>query len=147
MSDVGYVIATHKHDDHVGSLNDVVAAAPDADVFAGSGDVPVISSNRPVASVTDGDLINGVSIIDTPGHTSGHISVLDPSVGLFTGDAVNGANGGVIGPNPKYTPDMDTANASVKKLATFSYEQAFFGHGEPVLSNASQQVQTLAATL
>lgn len=147
MSDVGYVIATHKHNDHVGSLNDVLAAAPDADVFAGSSDIPLISSNRPITSVTDGDLVNGVSIIDTPGHTSGHISVLDPTVGLFTGDALNGANGGVTGPNPQYTPDMDTANSSVKKLATFSYSQAFFGHGEPVLTGASQQVQALAATL
>jgi glyoxylase-like metal-dependent hydrolase (beta-lactamase superfamily II) len=147
MSDIGYVIATHRHGDHVGSLNDVLAAAPEADVFAGAGDIPVISSNRPITPLADGAVVNGASIIETPGHTDGHISVLDPDVGLFAGDALNGANGGVIGPNPQYTPDMNTANESVKKLAAFSYGQAFFGHGEPVLSTASQQVQALAATL
>ncbi|MGI9585770.1 MAG: MBL fold metallo-hydrolase [Acidimicrobiia bacterium] len=147
FSDVGYVIATHKHNDHVGSLNDVLAAAPEADVFGGAGDIPVISSNRPITPLADGAQLNGVSIIETPGHTDGHISVLDPDVGLFAGDALNGADGGVVGPNPRYTPDMELANESVKKLATYTYGQAFFGHGEPVLSNASQQVGALAATL
>ncbi|MCL1594033.1 MAG: MBL fold metallo-hydrolase [Actinomycetia bacterium] len=146
-ADVGYVVATHKHGDHVGSLGAVLALATDADVFAGVSDIPDISSRRSITPLAEGDLVNGIQTIATPGHTPGHISLLDPDIGLFTGDALNGASGGVTGPNPGFTPDLDTAHLSVKKLATFTYEQAFFGHGEPVLVGASDAVSVLAGSL
>ena len=146
-SDVGYVIATHKHGDHVGSWKDVADAAADAEIFAGELDVKQIATKRPITALLDGDMVNGVLTIGTPGHTQGHISMLDPDLGLFTGDALNGAGGGVIGPNPQFTPDMDTALDSVRRLGTFEYKSAFFGHGEPVLTGASQAVQVLANSL
>jgi glyoxylase-like metal-dependent hydrolase (beta-lactamase superfamily II) len=146
-SDVGYVIATHKHGDHIGSWKDVADAAADADIFAGELDVSQIATRRPIAPLFDGDVVNGVLTIATPGHTQGHISMLDPDLGLFTGDALNGSGGTVIGPTPQFTPDMDAAIASVRRLASFEYESAFFGHGEPVLSGASAAVQDLAASL
>ncbi len=146
-SDVGYVIATHSHGDHVGSLNAVIAQAKDADVFAGDLDVSEIASDRPITPLFDGDVVNGVQTLTTPGHTPGHISLLDPDVGLFSGDALNGAGGGVVGPNPRFTPDMGTAFESVKKLATYTYEQVFFGHGEPVLMGGSDAVKALANSL
>ncbi len=145
--DVGYVIATHEHGDHVGSLNEVIAQAGEADVFAGDLDVAEIASDRSITALFDRDMGNGVAVVTTPGHTRGHISLLDPDIGLFSGDAINGANGGVIGPNPRYTSDMDTALASVKKLATFSYEPVFFGRGEAVLVGGSAAVGTLADSL
>jgi glyoxylase-like metal-dependent hydrolase (beta-lactamase superfamily II) len=74
--------------------------------------------------------------------------VLDPVGGiLVAGDALNGSGGGVVGANPRFTPDMATADASVRKLADFMYSTAVFGHGEPVTANASQLVADLAATL
>lgn len=146
-SEVGYVIATHDHGDHVGSWNAVIDAAGDAEIFAGGLDVPDITSGRPITTLSDGDVVNGILTIATPGHTAGHISMLDPDVGLFTGDALNGSGGGVIGPNPQFTPDLDTALDSVRTLATFEYESAFFGHGEPLLTGASVAVQALAASL
>jgi glyoxylase-like metal-dependent hydrolase (beta-lactamase superfamily II) len=145
--DVGYVIATHRHGDHVGSWQAVIASAADADIYAGGLDIPEIASGRPITPLTDGDMVNGVLTIATPGHTQGHISMLDPDLGLFSGDALNGAEGTVIGPNPQFTLDMDTAFASVRRLAGFTYEAAFFGHGEPVLSGASTAVEELAASL
>jgi glyoxylase-like metal-dependent hydrolase (beta-lactamase superfamily II) len=90
----------------------------------------------------------GLRIIDTPGHTPGHICVLDPVGGLLVaGDALIGSRGGVAGPNPQFTSDLATANESVKKLATFEFETALFGHGEPVGSGASTAVAGLAAGL
>jgi glyoxylase-like metal-dependent hydrolase (beta-lactamase superfamily II) len=145
-SDVGYVIATHKHGDHVGSWNPVIDAASEAAIFAGSLDIPSIISGRPISALADGDMVNGLRTIATPGHTQGHVSMLDPVLGLFAGDALNGSGGTVIGPNPQFTPDMDTALDSVRTLAKFDYESAFFGHGEPVLSGASAAVQNLAAS-
>jgi len=146
-NDVGYLIATHDHPDHVGSFNAVLNLATDADVFAGDPDAPGIAADRPITPLFDGDTVNGIQIVATPGHTPGSISLLDPDVGLFSGDAMQGANGTAIGPNPRFTPDLPTAFESVKRLATFTYEQAFFGHGEPVLVGASDAVKTLAASL
>ncbi|MFV1999601.1 MAG: MBL fold metallo-hydrolase [Acidimicrobiia bacterium] len=146
-NDVGYLIATHDHPDHVGSFNAVLNLATGADVFAGDPDAPGIAADRPITPLLDGDIVNGIQIVATPGHTPGSISLLDPDVGLFAGDAMQGANGTAIGPNPRFTPDLPTAFESVKKLATFTYEQAFFGHGEPVLVGASDAVRTLAASL
>lgn len=146
-ADVGYVIATHDHPDHVGSFNAVLALATDADVFAGSLDAAGIGSDRPMTALSDGDIVNGIEVIATPGHTKGHISLLDPDVGLFTGDALNGADGGVIGANPRFTSDQVAADESVVKLATYNYEQIFFGHGEPVLSGGADAVRVLAASL
>jgi glyoxylase-like metal-dependent hydrolase (beta-lactamase superfamily II) len=145
-TDVGYVIATHRHGDHVGSWNPVIDAASAAAIFAGGLDIPSIASGRPISALADGDMVNGLATIATPGHTQGHISMLDPVLGLFSGDALNGSGGGVIGPNPQFTPDMDTALDSVRTLASFDYESAFFGHGEPLLTGASAAVQDLAAS-
>ncbi len=146
-SDVGYVITTHDHPDHVGSWAAVIDAAADADIFAGQLDITGISSGRSIIPLHDGNIVNGVVAVATPGHTKGHISMLDPDLGLFTGDALNGSGGGVIGPNPRFTPDMDAAFDSVRKLAGLTYEAAFFGHGEPVLTGASTAVAALAASL
>ena len=76
------------------------------------------------------------------GHTAGHISVLDQVAGvLVAGDALTGTgDGGVGGPSPRFTDDMATAHESVRTLATWEFNTAFFGHGEPVDSDASARV-------
>ncbi len=146
--DVGHVIVTHLHADHQGSLPAVMNAAGGATAYAGAADIPEISSPRPITPVGDGDMVFDLEIIDTPGHTPGHISVLDPAGGLLVaGDALNGADGGVIGANPEYTADIVMADQSVQKLATFTFETVVFGHGEPVVDLASQQVAELAASI
>ncbi len=145
---VGHVIVTHKHPDHQGSLAAVVALAPTAQVYAGAEDIPELETLATPTAVGDGEQVFGLEIIKTPGHTAGHISVLDEVSGiLVTGDALNGVSGGVIGPNPSFSEDMTAANASVSKLAGFTYETALFGHGEPVLTGASERVNELASSL
>jgi len=141
---VGHVIVTHLHGDHQGSLPDVMGRAPDAAAYAGAADIPSISSPRALTAVGDGDHVFDLEIIETPGHTPGSISVLDTVGGLLVaGDALNGADGGVIGANPRFTPDMDTANLSIAKLAERSFETVVFGHGDPVIGGASAQVAAL----
>ena len=145
---VGHVILTHRHGDHQGSLPAVLAAAADATGYAGAGDLAAITSPRPLVSVGDGDKVFDLEIIETPGHTPGHISVLSADASLLiAGDALNGENGGVIGPNPQFSPDMATANLSVKKLAGFQFDTVVFGHGEPVEGNAAALVAELAESL
>lgn len=147
-SNVSTVILTHLHGDHVGSLGDVMTAAPDAVGYAGAPDIPSIPSPRTLTPVNDGDSVFGLEIIATPGHTPGSISVRDPLGGLLiAGDAMNGADGGVIGANPRFTDDMMLANESIKKLAALEFETVVFGHGDPVVGGAAAQVAELAASL
>lgn len=142
---VSNVIVTHKHPDHIGSLEAVVEQAQGVPVFAGAGDIPALNASVNVTPVGDGDRVFDLDIIETPGHTPGHISVLDAVAGiLVAGDALNGGNGGVTGANPSFSEDMTAADESVVKLAGFSYDVALFGHGEPLLEDASFEVAALA---
>ena len=142
---VGHVILTHKHPDHVGSVDEVMSQVPGATLYAGAPEIPQINSAIVPQPVGDGDRVFDLEIIASPGHTPGHIAVLDGVAGiLVAGDAMVGANGGVAGPDPSFAEDMELALDSVGKLAGFSYEVALFGHGEPVLEGASAAVSALA---
>ncbi len=143
--DVSDVILTHRHPDHVGNLGSVVDLAPQAMLSTGAGDVDAIGADLGLRGLADGDTVSGLAVIGTPGHTEGHISLLDGDRGvLLAGDALNGADGGVTGPNPDFTPDLVMANASVQRLAGFDYETILFGHGEPVTADGATLVGQLA---
>ena len=142
---VGHVILTHRHGDHVGSLDALLAAAPDAVVYAGQEDIPSIDADRELTAVRDGDLVFGLQIVATPGHTAGHISVLDSAGGLFVaGDALSTADGKVGDSNPRFTDDMDQAMASIRKIAGLEFETLLVGHGDPILTGASAMVAAFA---
>lgn len=145
---VSTVIVTHKHPDHQGSIEAVLERTPEAGVVAGLSDIPFITTDREITAMFDGSSVSNLEIIETPGHTPGHISVLDRIAGvLVAGDALNGMDGGIVGANPDFSEDMALANASVAKLAAFDYEVGLFGHGEPVLSGASDAVAAVAENL
>jgi glyoxylase-like metal-dependent hydrolase (beta-lactamase superfamily II) len=145
---VGHVLITHKHNDHQGSLQALLDSAPDSAWYAGAGDMPSINASRPGSAVGDGDAVFDLQVIETPGHTPGHLCVLEPVSGiLVTGDALRGGEGGVVGPNPQFSEDMTSAHDSVRKLAGFDYEVVLLGHGEPLLSGGSDAVGALAASL
>lgn len=147
--DLSTILLTHHHGDHVGSLSEVMEAAPEATAYAGAQDIPNITSPRPISAVGDGDTVFGqLQIIATPGHTPGHISILDPNrPALIAGDAIVGEGGGVAGPPAEFTADPVTANASIVKLGELEYDVIYFGHGEPVMSGGSAQVAEFAAGL
>lgn len=143
-SDVAHVILTHRHPDHIGGLPAVMAAATAAAAYTGAEDVAATRSPREVQPLADGDTVAGLTIVATPGHTPGHISVLDPMARLLlAGDALNGTGTGVTGPNEQFTPDMPTAWDSVEKLGSLDFDTAVFGHGSPVVGDAAAQVAAL----
>ncbi len=152
--EVDHVMLTHFHGDHVGSIGAVLDNAAGATAYAGEADIPQIASPRPLTPVADGDEVFGLQVVATPGHTPGHVSVYDPDASVLVagdalngGDAMGGAAGEVAGPNPQFTPDMASAEESVRKLAALTYDTLYFGHGSPVTGGASGLVAALAADL
>lgn len=144
--DVGHIILTHQHPDHVGSLGAVVEAASDATAYAGAEDIPGIAADAPLTPVADGDDVFGLRIVATPGHTAGHVAVHDPAGGLLVaGDALTSTDGHLAGPNPEFTADMAAARRSLAKLAELDLSTVLVGHGEPVTGDdLAAQLRTLA---
>ena len=87
----------------------------------------------------------GITVIFTPGHTPGHISLYHHhSKALITGDALVAANGVLKGPNPQVTPDMDTAFQSIKKFTNYDIETVICYHGGVIRKNVNEQIRKLA---
>jgi glyoxylase-like metal-dependent hydrolase (beta-lactamase superfamily II) len=146
-SAVAHVFLTHLHGDHAGSIGEVMGMAENATAHAGEADIGGIDFDA-ITSAADGDEIFGLEIIATPGHTDGHISVIDHDAGiLVAGDAVNTLGGGVQGPNPGFSTDLDLANDSARRLARLSFNTLLAGHGDPIEAMADTAVAAMAASL
>lgn len=146
-SAVGHVVLTHKHPDHAGSAAAVLERATEAVGYAGAADLGAITAPRPLTAVGDGDAVFDLEIVTTPGHTAGHIAVLDAAAGvLVAGDALGTASGTLAGSNPQFTEDAEAAKATVAKLGALRFETLLVGHGEPILTGAATQVAALAAS-
>ena len=143
---VGHVILTHKHGDHVGSIGRVMELAPAATAYLGSDDLAALP-NVPLTPLADGDNVFGLSIVGTPGHTPGSMSVLDPVAGvLVAGDAMGTDAGVPVLPGSRFTESMGQARESVVKLGTLTFETLLVGHGDPIESGASALVAELGAS-
>jgi glyoxylase-like metal-dependent hydrolase (beta-lactamase superfamily II) len=98
-------------------------------------------------TISDGEVLpycGGITVIFTPGHTPGHISLYhQQSKTLITGDALVAANGIISGPNPQATPDMETALQSIKKFTKYDIETVICYHGGVIKENANKQLLAL----
>ena len=96
--------------------------------FAGKG--------HPVArTLKEGDMIEDFRVIETPGHSAGHLSFWRESDGvLIAGDVLRNLNFGTTFPElgeplAMFTPNIPQNRASIKKLAALQPKVACFGHG------------------
>ena len=97
--------------------------------------------------MTDGQEVFGLEVVDTPGHTPGHIAIFDTdSRVLVAGDALTNTIDGLKGPMSEFTVDMSTAEESVRKLAALEPQVILFGHGPPVQRDAAAQLRRLASS-
>ena len=175
-NDLKRILITHQDMDHIGSLKalkeatgaEVLALDVEIPYIEGTRPSPKMPSPERLAenpgfkamldalerstvdvAFTDGevlDLAGGVTVITTPGHTFGHISLyLNRTHILITGDALTSSEGTLAGPMEMATPDMATAKASVQRLAQFDVKKIVAYHGGLVDQDANGQLRRVAA--
>ena len=86
-------------------------------------------------------------MIDTPGHTPGHVSfLLDREGGLLiVGDAAVAKQGEVR--RGSFNRGEPTVDASLRHIAEFDFERAVFGHSAPIQSGAATAFRRFAASI
>ena len=109
------IALTHAHGDHVGSLDELKAELPDAEVIISTRDAPLLAKDmslepgepddklrggypgaetKPDRGVNPGERIGSLEVIAAPGHTPGHVALLDTrDRTLYCGDVYSSVAG------------------------------------------------------
>ncbi len=143
---------THAHFDHFGSSHrvceqlgialwcgakDVEAVEAGKMVARGGRMVPAAASHPVSRALSEGDEVAGFEVLDTPGHSPGHVSYWRQADRvLVCGDVMWGYNpflfsGGIREPYPLVSPDPEQNRASARRLAALDPALVCFGHGKP----------------
>jgi glyoxylase-like metal-dependent hydrolase (beta-lactamase superfamily II) len=169
-SDVNRIILTHAHSDHAGGLQTVHhdtggrlhVHETDAE-WVRKGEVPPRDKRSFIARVmaylpdpgfaptevdeviTDNQLLDvagGLRVVHTPGHTSGHVSLLHESSGvLITGDALFNWTRR-ISFSPRFLcTNIPLSRETAARLGEVDYEVAAFTHGPEIRDGARDKVR------
>jgi hydroxyacylglutathione hydrolase len=153
---------THAHPDHQGSSH-AICERLGIPLWCGQNDVPAMETagaivnpkapawlNRlqervwtgpphPVArALREGDEVAGFTVLDTPGHSAGHVSLWRESDrALIVGDVLGNMHfitgmPGLHLPPDTFTPDPARNRSSARRLAELRPALACFGHGAPL---------------
>jgi hydroxyacylglutathione hydrolase len=144
---------THAHPDHYGSSRSVCDALG-VPLWCGADDAEAVEAGKmvgpggrmlpgpravPVArELREGDEVAGFSVLDTPGHSPGHVSYWrEADRVLVCGDVIWGWNpfllrGGLREPPALLTPDRRRNRESARRIAALEPSLACFGHGPPL---------------
>lgn len=153
---------THAHPDHQGASH-AVCETLRVPFWVGTDDVPsaedpalidglqsagplsriparlVSGPGHPVdRALVEGDEVAGFAVLDTPGHSAGHLSFWRESDRiLILGDVLNAVDlrtglPGLHEPLALLTPDPATNRRSARRLAELEPALVLFGHGPPL---------------
>jgi glyoxylase-like metal-dependent hydrolase (beta-lactamase superfamily II) len=122
--EIAAILLTHHHPDHAPAAA-TLSALTGAAVFA-------FRPEAEESKISEGDVIDGLQAVHTPGHTEDHLAFFDPSSSaLFTGDAVLGRGTSVIDPPEG---DMATYAMSLRRMLGLRPALIYPGHGPTVAS-------------
>lgn len=143
--DVEHVVLTHHHGDHAGSIAEVLSMAPLATAYVGEADASQVAADT--VAVVGGEDVFGFEMVATPGHTAGHMAVIDHAAGLLVaGDAVWTADGGVAEGPERFFSDVSESRDTIARLAALSFNTLLVGHGDPLDGGADTAMAALAAS-
>ena len=167
------IALTHAHGDHVGSLDALAAALPDAEVLitardarflrgekellAGEGgklrgSYPKVKT-RPTREIAAGERVGSLEVLAAPGHTPGHVAFLDTrDRTLYCGDAYStlGGTETTARINPRFPlPGMATWDRAVelesaRALRALDPARLAPGHGKVVEGPAAAMDAAIA---
>ncbi len=178
ITDVTAILLTHSHTDHAGgaaalkreSGAQMYASALDSAAIRGDEPPPPppmmerlpflkpllrrlpsaegVGIDHIIGEAAPNGLPADLVVIDTPGHTPGHVSfLLDRDGGvLFVGDAATATKKGDVKRGWMNRPGV-TFDASLQHLAEFTFETAHFGHSAPLHSGASTSFKRFVESL
>lgn len=168
------IALTHAHGDHVGHLDALHTALPHAEVFISAREVRFLAGDRsldaseqhdklrgswkicttrPTRTISAGDRVGSLEVVESPGHTPGHQSFFDPRDGtLIAGDALQTQAGiavaGVVRPLFPFpamgTWDKSVALESAIRLRALQPTRLAVGHG-PVLEQPKEELDRAIA--
>ncbi len=153
---------THAHSDHQGSSH-AICERLNIPLWCGQADIPAMETPgaiknpkaprllnlvqerfwtgppHPVArALHEGDEVAGFTVLETPGHSVGHVSFWRESDRvLIVGDVLGNMNfltgiPGLNTPPDMFTPDVARNHESARRLAALEPALACFGHGAPL---------------
>jgi len=155
MNTIEWVINTHGHFDHIGGNGYFL----NAKVAIHELDAPILEKGNEELSfcdffdgrlyprkvdrkLRDGDEINGLKVIHTPGHSPGSICLYDEKNKiLFSGDTIF-SNG--VGRTDLPGGDEKALKMSLEKLKKLDIKTIFPGHGSPLTQNVKLVINSVA---
>ena len=147
--DIKHILITHDDVDHVGSLA-LLEKASGAKIWASKEDIPYIRGeiNRHVVKrilnyivklkkpenikpYPEEGMIDDVKVINTPGHTVGHVCLLYRDI-MFVGDLFRTKNGEIIN-GPSFADwNNSILKESIVKIDEYDFKWICPAHGEPI---------------
>jgi glyoxylase-like metal-dependent hydrolase (beta-lactamase superfamily II) len=169
------IALTHAHADHVGTLDALHTALPNAEVLISARDARPLAGDRgveadepgkklpggwktcttkPTRLLSPGDRVGSLEVVAAPGHTPGHLAFLDTrDRALLAGDAFQTRSGiavsGIVRPLfpfPAFaTWDLPTALRTATELRALNPSLLTVGHGNALVNPAPAMDRAIAA--
>jgi len=172
---IARILLTHAHGDHVGSLDALAEGLPGVEVLISERDAPLLAQDktprpgepgdaryrgsypgtrtRPTRLLVPGDRVGSLEVLAAPGHTPGHVALLDTrDRTLLAGDAYSTLGGVATSAAPNWrfplpfaaTWHRGLALRSARELRALDPARLAPGHGKVVEAPAAAMDAAIA---